>query len=343
MITLNNGPMDPNWKPSVPPIDLLTATQRMFDVTYETFYQVNTDRVMLTDLFPTDGWYDITPQIAENLLLGRANRKLSVMTVAYYARLMKEGAWTPTGESLIVDKNGVMRDAYHRCWAAFLSGTSFVTYVVTGIEPDAATLMNIDNGRARSDADSLEFDGLNGLSKVISATVKIARKYDLGRFEPKSGVRVPRMSPPEVVAYVRAQTDLHDAIHNVIAEHKPVLTELLPGKTDVACFVGVRITELHGEDVADEFFTALGEEPDDLKGAIAQLQNKLATEVASQQRGYKAKLSKRDVLAYLIKTFNAWHTGRMPRGGSASIATDEAFPQFVQPVPPVAENEGASI
>ena len=110
----------------------MTASQKAFNDTYADFYRINQGRPVVPGLLNT-GWHTITPQIAETLLLGKANRKLSIATIAYYARLMMAGAWKRTGETLILSDDGVLRDAYHRAWACFLSGHSFDSFVVTGI------------------------------------------------------------------------------------------------------------------------------------------------------------------------------------------------------------------
>jgi hypothetical protein len=317
--------MEEEWKPSVS-LDIMTASQKAFNDTYADFYRINQGRSPKPNLLTT-GWNTVTPQIAEDVLLGKANRKLSVATIAYYARLMMAGAWQKTGQTMIIDKDGVMRDAYHRAWACLLSGHPFVTYVVSGVDSDAGTLLAIDNSRTRTDADGLEFSGLNGLSKMIAAVVKVSVRYDVGFYEPKSKVSINKMSPSEVVAYVMTRPSLHDAVHGVVAEFKGVLASLLPGKTDIACYVGWRILDLYGVDVMEDFYTALSEE--EPEGPFVLLRAKLEAEVEHQRKGYRANLDKRDVLAFLIKTFNAWQSGSAMR--RLVLGTDETFPQFLAP------------
>jgi hypothetical protein len=332
MITNSDGvPVDNNWKPCVT-LDLESATQKAFNHTFNAFYEKNAGCVPDPNLLTT-GWHTITGPIANNLLLGKANRKLSVSTIAYYARLMLAGAWLPTGEPVIIDTEGRMRDAYHRAWACLLSGASFHTFVVTGVQFDEATMLAINNCKPRTDVAGLEFAGLNGLSSVISSVVKMAVRHEAGYYNPHVKVKIHKMSPKEVVDFVKANDTLHDAVHGVMAEFKETLSDYLPNKADVACYVGWRIHDLHGVDIMEDFFTAIGE--DVPVGPIALLRKKLEAEVQSLAKGYRSKLDKYEALAFMIKAFNAWHTGSAMR--VLSLGTDEEFPDFVTPVAEGAE------
>lgn len=306
------------WTPFVA-LDVMTATQKAFDEKHREFYRVTRDRPVRSDLL-TSGWHVITPAIAEELLLGKANRQISLATVAYYARQMMEGQWKATGEPIIITSDGVMRDAYHRCWACYLSGASFRTFVVTDVEPTPDLFAFIDNGKSRSDADALETAGMNGLSKIIAKVVKIAVKYERGAFHPNNRIRIHRMTPIEVLDYVRTRPDLHDAVNAIVSEHKKVITDLMPRKRDVACFAGWQITKGHGEEVAEEFFDDLGNE-DTVQGPIGLLRAKLMADADG-----RADLSTKEVLAFIIKAFNAWRSGRSMR--RLILGTDEPFPQF---------------
>jgi len=313
------------WNPVVA-LDVMTATQKAFDEKHREFYRVTRESPVQPDLLTT-GWHLITPAIAEQLLLGKANRQISLATVAYYARQMMEGKWKATGEPIIITSDGVMRDAYHRCWACYLSGASFMTFVVADVEPTPDLFAFIDNGKSRTDADALETAGMNGLSKIIAKTVKIAVNYERGAYHPHTRTRIPRMTPIEVLDYVRERPDLHDAVNAIVSEHKKVIADLMPRKKDVACFAGWQITRGHGEDIAEEFFNDLGNE-DTVQGPIGLLRVKLMADADG-----RADLSKKEVLAFIIKAFNAWHSGRSMR--RLILGTDEPFPEFDIP-----ENDG---
>jgi hypothetical protein len=196
----------------------------------------------------------------------------------------------------------------------------FRTFVITDVEPTPDLFAFIDNGKSRSDADALETAGMNGLSAIIAATVKIAVKYERGAYDPHRKTQIPRMTPIEVLDYVRDRQDLHDAVNTVVSEHKQVLAELMPRKRDVACFAGWQITKGRGEDVVEEFFSDLGNEGT-VQGPIGLLRAKLMADADG-----RADLSKKEVLAFIIKAFNAWHSGRSMR--RLILGTDEPFPRF---------------
>jgi len=202
-----------------------------------------------------------------------------------------------------------------------------MTFVVADVEPTPDLFAFIDNGKSRTDADALETAGMNGLSKIIAKTVKIAVNYERGAYHPHTRTRIPRMTPIEVLDYVRERPDLHDAVNAIVSEHKKVIADLMPRKKDVACFAGWQITRGHGEDIAEEFFNDLGNE-DTVQGPIGLLRVKLMADADG-----RADLSKKEVLAFIIKAFNAWHSGRSMR--RLILGTDEPFPEFDIP-----ENDG---
>src|SRR5262245_19273186 len=111
-------------------INLETATARQFAELVAEFNE-------FAKQFPdpavelSDGWHEITPELAEKLLIANAsNRRVSFSHVLYLAEQMKAGDWPETGQSLILTPNKRMDDGQHRSWASLLSGASFVTYVV---------------------------------------------------------------------------------------------------------------------------------------------------------------------------------------------------------------------
>src|SRR5947208_9933104 len=122
-------------------------------------------------------------------------------------------------EAYTMTSDGVIRDAYHRCWACYLYGASFSTFVDTDVEPTPDLFAFIDNGKSRTDADALETAGMNGLSKLISATVKIAVKYERAAHPPqRRAIRIHRMTPIEVLDHVRDPPDLHDPVNTIVPE-----------------------------------------------------------------------------------------------------------------------------
>jgi hypothetical protein len=320
-VMLPPGAMLGGWQPVVA-LDVFTATQKQFDDKRREFYRLVVDRPLRPDLLST-GWHTIVPEIAEQLLLGKSNRPLRIKTIAYYARQMLDGEWLRNGESLIISEDGVMRDAYHRCWACYLSGASFVTLVATGVPLDPFLFASIDNGLSRTDVDALRAYGENGLSPMLAATAKIAVKYVAGVYEPRSRVVVPRMTPKQMLLYVRAHPSLHEAVNEIVSEHRLVMNDLFSRKKDVLYFAGWQIHDLYSSDVLSDFLAELSDE-EPTPGPIALLRNKLLADTDC-----RANLSKREVLAFVIKAFNAWQGNKTMR--RLILGTDEMFPKFDVP------------
>lgn len=93
----------------------------------------------------------ITPEEAKAILDHNPDNprgKTSHRHVLDYALAMEEGNWTLTGEPLIFDQKGNLKDGFHRLEASVLSGKSFPTLVVGNIEQSA--IKDIDGGKVRT-------------------------------------------------------------------------------------------------------------------------------------------------------------------------------------------------
>lgn len=310
------------WKPLVM-LDLMAATPAVFDEKLREFYRLAKDRTVRTDLLAT-GWHTITPEIAEELLLAKANRRISVAHVQYLARQMCNGSWMRTGQGVIITDDGLMRDAYHRCWACYLSGHSFETFVVTKVPASPHLFAFIDNSKARSAVDALQTAGLNGVSGEMAATIRVAVRHQVGYYDPHRRVRSPKLAPIEIIRYAEQNPTLQEAVREVVSEYKTIIGQYLPHKHAVACYFAWRARDLYGEYVVADFFDDLNDP--ETTGPIHLLRQKLQED--AENRG---RLSERDVLAFLIKTFNAWKSKKNMR--RLILGTDEPLPKFDSPDP----------
>ncbi len=312
--------MPDNWQPAVT-LDLDEASSAGLISTINEFNAKFKD----TPLAPSqlrDGWNTITPQIAENLLRHNAgNRKVSLLTVQYYARQMKAGDWKRTGQPIIFNDKGEMIDAQHRCWASYLSNSNFDSYVVTAVPSFDDMFAYIDNGKVRSATDALTTAGMNGLASVIASAMRIAAYYDAGNLTVMKKLYVPRLTPIEVLAYAKAHPQLSAAAHLQIGEYKAA-TGLI-GYRDIAVFSAWKIVESFGEDTLDEFMAKLGgTDPVEDSSPIALLRRKFAENTNSTD-----PMPKHHTLAYLTKAFNAWRLQQPMK--KLNLKTDENWPQFV--------------
>jgi hypothetical protein len=281
-----------------------------------------------------DGWHDWTPEHSLSFLqrtVGhKANRTPSFNAVSYYAQMMKDGDWQPTGQTMILPD----RDGQHRAWASLLSGCSFRTYVVATAPDIPDGFAYIDNSKVRSAADALETAGHNGQSREITAVVRLARYYDAGVMTPGNKGHVPKASPIEVLRYVVAHDGLREAVSLMASEYPQVVEIML--REHVAGFVAFKILTLFGEDTLDEFMRGLVaadvEGPNASGNPLVALRKKLKSyedhdNAAIPAGGKKRKLTPFPmILSHIIKAFLAWHVHQVLK--TVTVKVDEPFPRF---------------
>jgi hypothetical protein len=137
---------------------------------------------------------------------------------------------------------------------------------------------------------------------------------------------MPRLTQFELLDYVRSRPELREIVTNTTAEYSSLLDSLFAGRKEVMCFAAWRIVKAHGEDVLEDFMAAL--EDDTIKqGAVFLFRQKIEKDMA---RSNKTKpLTKKDVLAFIIMVFNAWHAGKAMK--NLKWGTDEPMPAFDVP------------
>lgn len=301
-------------------VDLDHISTKTFLEAQDEFFRLTKDRGMvLPKNALSTGWQEITPAIAELLLLSRSNRKISLDTVRYYAAQMKSGEWKRTGQPILVSEHGDMLDAFHRCWASYLGRVSFPSYVITGIEAVPNLFAYIDNSKARTLADALYTAGLNGISQVLSSTIKMAITYEYGAYTPRGTAHIGKISPKDGLSFAQHNPSMGEIVHLIMGEHQNAVN--LFAAKDVVCFVSWKISQLHGEDVLDDFLSEV-ENSETESPQVMLLRKRMKANLSAEKR-----LPKRDVLAFAIMTFNAWHEKRALR--SLKLATDDMFPKFV--------------
>jgi hypothetical protein len=279
-----------------------------------------------------NGWYTVTPEMAESLLLRNpvgANRKPTQATTGYYARQMAKGDWKKTGQPIIFTKQGKLVDAGHRLWACYFSGASFDTYIITDVDDTDGTLFAyIDNSKPRNASDALVTAGLNGLSKLLAAVVKIAVHYENDCYTANKVKALDRMSPIEIIDYVQRRPNISKAARYMVGEHKAAASIIF--YKDVATFAAYQILDLHGEEVLDEFMGELDQDDHDEDTVFYALQKVL---IANKNASEKNAMSKPQVLACVIKAFNALARGEPMTAKKIPLRVNEKFPSFIAPQP----------
>jgi hypothetical protein len=312
------------WVPVIS-VDLMGITPKMFAEKQREFYEIVRDRPLNIKAVLKTGWNTITPEIAEEALLGKANRKLTLPDVQYYARQMLDDAWAPTGETICFTNDGVMRQGYHRMWACYLSGATFTTFVILDVEPLPDMFAYYDNGKRRSNVDALQTAGMNGYSPILDAVIKVAVRFDNHAYD-RGAAKIMKMTPLQVLDYVREHEDIRDCVPRAVGEYKGLMDELYPRKKNVICFLAWRIMSGHGEEVLEDFMTELSSDVVNKTSPMFLLRQKLLLDVSGDP---KKALSTRDALAFTVIAFNAWHARQSMKKLEWSV--DASMPALTEP------------
>lgn len=194
---------------------------------------------------------EVTPALAEKWL-GKMpkNRHLNATVVATYARDMKSGNWRYTGEAIKFDTAGNLIDGQHRLHAVVSSKSTVKMLVITGLEPDAQDVM--DTGRKRGAADALAIGGYPNSSN-LAAAAKLCVLYARGEFKTAGQSHMSVVTHAEILEFVLANDDLHDAVSGTVGGSKRVTLPIRPAVSSFCLFTLRRIDA----DQANAFFSDL--------------------------------------------------------------------------------------
>jgi len=242
----------------------------------------------------------IEPEVAEKLMAANENfRTLKPQTLARYAEDFLTGGWRFTGEPIIFDCNGKLRDGQHRLYTCIQTGVTFSTLVVVGVEPDA--LLNIDTGAKRTLADYLRYHDYDN-PKSLAAAIRLAYEYEKIGKVTQNG----RGSNNALMTWF--VKDGHEGLTEDVRRVKlwerdiPVLTASHMGAIRHSASNVIDI-----EDV-DSFFSALAykESVTDVRSPVVHLREAfLRMKAESKSRGVQIPM----IVATTIKALNAYVAG----------------------------------
>lgn len=305
-------------------LDLRTASPEHFAELVIEFDKWRESLGELPKLDLTNGWYSAAQELAEQWLLRNIkNRKASLATVIYYAVQQAAGKWPRTGQAIIFNTKGELLDGQQRLWACYLGNTTFDTYVVADVPAETPNLFAyMDNGKARTPAVALQTAGLNGLSPLIAQTVTVLQSFELHAYTATHKKRMPRMAPIDVITYVESHPLIRRAAKLAAGEYAQACEVI--GYRDVVAFCVYKVVELFDESVSDEFFEDVGAANEEFPegSPIAALHK-----VLEANEKCKEPMNKHQVLAHVIKAFNAWKGGVSIK--KLTFRVNEAFPEFI--------------
>lgn len=149
----------------------------------------------------------ITPEMASRMLdMNLKNRKVRTAIVNRYARDMQTGNWKMNGEAIKVGSDGSLLDGQHRLLACQISGASFSTLLVRGLNFEVRETM--DMGARRTMADVLRWrEEVSAPS--LAAALETAMAWEKNGVPSHKGVS---HTASERLAYLDANPDIREAV-----------------------------------------------------------------------------------------------------------------------------------
>jgi len=207
------------------------------------------------------------------------------------------------------------------------------TFVVTDIEPIPNLFAYIDNVRVRTPATALQTAGYDGVASAIVRVIKIAEEVRHGIYNPTGATKLMRMSPIDVLGLVNTYPNAQKATRSAASDWDTAVI-YLGGRKDVVAYLGMRIMDVYGEELADDFFQEVADDAErPADNAIAALRK----EIDRDNRAVKP-MKRQHILAALIKAFNAWHRGES-LGRRWMLQVNEDFPALDVPEAPAVAAE----
>jgi hypothetical protein len=287
----------------------------------------------------TTGWHTLSGEVVEQMLIRNANnRDVRYPTVLQYGTSLANKRWKKTGEPIIITDRDEVEDGQHRLLASYFTGVPLATFVVANVPYEKDLFAYIDNSVPRTGEDALKIAGLNGLSKHLAAVIKDwAIRYDEGMICYAGRLPMNPITNVDILDYARAHPDLSDAAHIVKDMYAVQADRLQDSK--IATFVSWKILQHHGQNVLEDFMSALMNDNLPSTHPVTVLRRRLEEHEAAKdapKRSAKKKqlLTPPKILALTIKAFNLMQSGTSAR--RLDPRADDPYPQF-QDANPIAE------
>jgi hypothetical protein len=255
----------------------------------------------------------VTPALAKEWLAQNiGNRHEKPFKIEQYKRDMQNGRWDLTGEPIIFDTNGHLRNGQNRCRACIVSGASFVTLVIWGVRSEA--FKNMDRGAQRTAADVRGIQSEDN-SSILAAACGYLSRHERGIALAQGGKSAATVE--ETIEVLERHPDLRQSMQWASGARRIGI------EPSLAVYLHYRMSKLDNED-ADEFFSRLVSGAELGEGhPILILRNTMLATRANQ----KEKLKVAWKVAYAFKAWNAWRTGKTIRFLRYNPSTEE-FPEL---------------
>lgn len=247
-----------------------------------------------TDL--TVGFYILTPKTAAFWLknFNTHNRNMRDRGTNAFALDIHTGGWDLNGDTIRFDTDGTLFDGQHRCSAIVASNTPVPIILVTGLDPIAQD--TTDGNMRRTFADALKLAGYTDVNNVASVTAAVCR-WKAGQIRGNTKTNL------SIKVLWKVLRDNEPAILNAVKTARRTQGGV-PIITSMAGLASFLFHEISPED-HDAFFDKLTTGADlAINDPIYKLRKKLQDDANSKQ-----KLRKVEILAFFIKSWNAYRAG----------------------------------
>ena len=252
----------------------------------------------------------VTPEYAKMLLEKNvSNRSLNKVTVDWYARQMKEGQWTVSGQSISISDKDTLLDGQHRLAAIIKANVSL--WFVIAFNVPYNSFINYDNMRTRGTSDAFYIEGIKNNIK-ISATISKYKGLKTGNLsyagfgvggKGLAGVKKNiKYTNKEALEIYYSNAELFQEITNlskILCNRKALFTETQIG----AIMYYLIIDKMNDKDEVFSFFIQLFTNENVKNKTIYYLREKLIDDAMNQY-----KMTPRMKYVFLVKAWNAYIT-----------------------------------
>lgn len=253
----------------------------------------------------------VTPTLAAELLASSTgNRHLRKHRIAHYAEEMRTGSFSLNGETVKIDTDGHLGDGHHRMHGVIKAGVSVPMLFVYNVPKQA--LETVDAGSPRNPGDRLSMIGEENYN-TLSAALRWQIRYEARQLHSLRGLK---LFGADVIRALEAHPKMRNAVK--IARRYKTVCSLTTQAMLAFC--------IHNTSDSEDFWEAL----ENGVGLHAQSPVLLLRNRLIANKGSKARLPEIEVLALIIKAYNAWKTHepiRTLRWRNAGEAA-EAFPTW---------------
>ncbi|MGS0546553.1 hypothetical protein ACU8WE_28970 [Pseudomonas parakoreensis] len=257
----------------------------------------------------------VTPEVARAWLeRNTGNRSASMAHVAKLEKTIRDGGWKMTGDPIRFSKGGSLLDGQHRLHAILQSGIAVTCVVMRGFDESIFDVLDSGKGRQKSDVLFVQLGLPVETCKMLATATTWVIDYEKEQFGFPG-----KAEKTEVLEFVKRNPLLIAA-----AEYAHSLPRQSPVPRSIAAMFYFYASQ-HSQAKAERFLERF------MVGAVDGVSDNL---LYLRNRCFSASVDRRpihrsQVLAALIRTWNAEVRGKPIKHATNVLRTDDTFPTFI--------------